>query len=281
MINTNMNIIAVDDEIIALHDLEYTIRKAFEQLTIEHKETSITNLSCFSMADEVIPYAKNIDIHLAFLDINMTGMNGIDLAKNLKEINDKTNIVFTTGHKKYALDAFSLCASDYLLKPVNINAVVQAIRTLRFPVKYKQSKKLKVQCFGNFEVFLDDKTLHFPREKAKELFAYLVHKKGSGCSTREITAVLYKNKENSISLQKQIQTVISTMIKALNDSGVMDVIEKKRNSISVNAAKIDCDYLRFLQGDTHAINSYTGEYMNNYSWAKFTAEHLEKKDSKE
>jgi len=272
-----MNIIAVDDEKIALRDLEYTILKACEQLTSERTEMAKANLLCFNMADEALTYAKENNVHTAFLDINMCGMNGIELAKNLKEINVETNIVFTTVHKKYALDAFSVYASDYLLKPINVNAVAQAIRTLRFPVKHEQSKKLKVQCFGNFEVFLNDKPLHFPRRKAKELFAYLIHKRGTGSSINEITDILFKNKEDSLSLQNQVQTVISTMMGVLNDAGVKDVIIKTRNNISVDTAKVDCDFLRFINGDKQAINSYTGEFMNNYSWADFTLDYLDKR----
>ena len=96
-----MNIIAVDDEKIALRDLEYTIRKACEQLANEQADISQAVLTCFNMADEAIPFARENDVHIAFLDINMGGMNGIELAENLKKINDKTNIVFSTVNENY------------------------------------------------------------------------------------------------------------------------------------------------------------------------------------
>jgi len=275
-----MNIIAVDDEPIALRDLEYTVLKACEKLTKEQTDMSGINLLCFKVADEVISFAKKNEVHIAFLDINMGSMNGIDLAKSLKGINSNTNIIFVTGHKKYALDAFEVRASDYILKPISVDAITQAINNLRFPLRNTLSKKLKVQCFGNFEVFIDNKPLHFPRKKAKELFAYLIHRKGSGCSTMEITDALFKNKENNLSLQSHVQTVISTMIKVFNDLDITDIIEKKRNNISVNVSKIDCDYLNFLQGDPLAVNSYIGEYMLNYIWAEKTSEQLTKKKEK-
>jgi len=272
-----MNIIAVDDEHLALLDLEHAIREACLQAEYKKTNTPIKTITCFNKADEAIQYAKTTQVHIAFLDIDMNGMNGLELAKKLKEINKETNIVFATGHDRYALVAFSLYASDFLLKPVTAKAVAEAIENLRHPVKKANNKKLRVQCFGNFEVFLNDKPLHFPRKKAKELFAYLIHKRGTASSTRELAAVLYENKEDSVSLQSQVQTVISTMIKVLNDTGETDVIIKTRNNISVDITKIDCDYFRFLQGDTQAVNAYTGEYMHNYSWADFTIDYLDNK----
>ena len=50
---------------------------------------------------------------------------------------------------------------------------------------------------------------------------------------------------------------------------------KKWNYLAIDPERIDCDYYNFLAGDVRAINSYTGEYMSNYSWAEFTTAYLD------
>lgn len=124
---------------------------------------------------------------------------------------------------------------------------------------------------------MDGVPVRFARSKAKELFAYLIHKRGSGCSVKEIAALLFEDRPYTISVQKQVQTVISTMMRALREAGVSECIVRGYNRISVDPAKVDCDYYRFLKWDLSAVNAYTGEYMSNYSWAEFTVGYLNSK----
>ena len=75
--------------------------------------------SCAS-ATEAIEYAGKELFQVAFLDIELgdINMDGIMLAKKLKDIQPHLHIVFVTAYKKYAVDAFSIHATGYLLKPV-------------------------------------------------------------------------------------------------------------------------------------------------------------------
>jgi len=261
-----MNVIAVDDEIFALNDLTEILNEC-----IPH-----TEVIGFLKADEALDYARKNCIDIAFLDIEMNNMTGLQLAGQLTQINEKTNIIFVTGYSEYALDAFSMYASGYILKPAEKKSVLRALSNLRYPVE-QAAPQVRVKTFSNFEVYVDGTPLHFPRAKSKELFAYLVHKNGTGCSLKELASVLYEDKEYTSSLQHQLQTIIATMMKALNSSGIGDIINKRYNHLSVDTTKIDCDYYKFLNGDKDAINSYTGEYMMNYSWGEFTIGYLDSK----
>jgi len=256
-----MNIIAVDDERFALMDLEAAIREALPKSAV----------NCFNTPAAALEYAKDNRADVAFLDIEMGGMSGLELAKRLKDIYGKTNIVFVTGYSHYAADAFALHASGYLLKPVTAKGVLENIEYLRHPVKKSAGKRLSVQTFGNFEVFADGKPLKFPRAKSKEIFAYLVHKNGTSCTTRELSAILEESSENNV------RTYIAAMMKTLEESGAGDAVIKGFNSIAVDTANFDCDLYRFLKMDAAAVNSYTGEYMQNYDWAEFMTAYLAKK----
>lgn len=147
---------------------------------------------------------------------------------------------------------------------------IEEVNHLSCPACVSHEKKLRVQCFGNFEVFANGKPLYFPRSKSKEMFAYLIHKKGTSSTTRELAAVLFEDNDSI-----NIQPYISTMMKVLSDCGAKDIVVKQYNSLSVDTSKLDCDYYRFLQHDTGAINEYVGEYMSNYIWADYIISYLD------
>lgn len=259
-----MNVIAVDDEIFSLNDLVEVLSECIPN----------TEIQGFQKAEEALEYARKNNVDIAFLDIEMNDMTGIQLAGHLTETNEKTNIIFVTGYSEYALEAFSLYASGYILKPAEKKSVLKALSNLRHPIEIQQ-QKVVVKTFSNFEVYVNGTPLHFPRAKSKELFAYLVHKNGTGCSLKELSSVLYEDKEYTSSLQRQLQTIIATMMKTLNSQNIGDIIIKHYNHLSIDTNKIECDYYKFLNGEKEAINSYTGEYMMNYSWGEFTIGYLD------
>lgn len=105
--------IIVDDEPLAAELLKkYVLQTPFLELVDVHNNPieALTNIS-----------DKNIDI--AFLDINMPQINGIDLSKNIPK---NIKVIFTTAYDQYALDGFKVNALDYLLKPINYNDFLQA-----------------------------------------------------------------------------------------------------------------------------------------------------------
>lgn len=255
-----MKAIVVDDEELAMEYLVKVLKEVQQDCEV------------YSFADalDALEYAKNHEVDMAFVDVEMTGINGIELAKRFKDVQPRVNIIFVTGFPQYALEAFSLHASGYLLKPASAESVRNEIANLRIIPMEVRKKGLVVHTFGNFEVFYNNKPLEFSRGKSKELFAYLIDRKGAGCTVAELCTILWEDKEYSVSLQKQFQTIVSDLMKTLRQIKADSVIIKKRNFLSVDTSKIDCDYYRFLKGDVTAINSYMGEYMSNYSWAEFT-----------
>ncbi len=102
----NLDIAVVDDEkIIRGH-----IREMIE------KQKPDCNVSCFASGEEILVAAKPFDI--IFLDIQMDGMNGIEAAKEIREKNAGTVLIFITGIKEYVFEALDIYAFHYLLKPV-------------------------------------------------------------------------------------------------------------------------------------------------------------------
>lgn len=255
-----MRILCVDDERLALQLLEQSVKKAKPDAEV----------LAFKYQDELIEEAAQNGCDVAFLDIHMRGMNGVEVAKKLKEINPKMNIIFVTGFSEYTGDAMRLHASGYIMKPVTKEKVEAELADLRFPVVPKAGALLRVQCFGNFDVFTPDGVpVRFERSKSKEVFAYLVHRHGSSCSKKEIAAVLFEDMPYDSKQQTYVQKIMTALSKSLKSVGAEQVIIKSYNNISVNVNLIDCDYYRFEELDAGAVNAYQNEYMSQYYWAEF------------
>ena len=112
------------------------------------------------------------------------------------------NIIFVTGFSEYTGDAMRLHASGYIMKPVTTEAVKSELDDLRFPIIPKDNSLLRVQCFGNFDVFLPNgEHVRFERSRSKEVFAYLVHRHGSSCTIKEIFSAIFEDEPYEKKLQ--------------------------------------------------------------------------------
>ena len=171
--------IAVDDEVLMLGALAAAIDAS----------PDVSEVTKFSDCEEALAFVGGHPIDVAFLDINMRGMGGLALAEKILAVRPACKIVFCTGYEEYAIPAFKLHASGYLMKPVSAEDVqgeIDNIKGLR-----QKEKPLTVKCFGNFEVYAKDEKLMFKRLKSKELFAFLVDRNGAGMTAKQICAVLF------------------------------------------------------------------------------------------
>ncbi len=123
---SNIKCVIVDDEPTARDIL---------QILISQIEGIDIIFSCKN-ASEALSILNENNIDLLFLDINMPGMSGITLAKSISK---KTKIIFTTAYREYAIDGFDLQAVDYLLKPISLGRMQQAIE------KYKSENNRSQQ----------------------------------------------------------------------------------------------------------------------------------------
>lgn len=265
-----MNILAVDDEFYALELMKNALEEVAAGSTVYLCRDVISALAV----------ARENKIDVAFLDIHMPEMSGIELARQLKLINPKINIVFATGFSEYMKEGIDLRMSGYIFKPVTAEAVKTELENLRNPIEWNQEKRVKILTFGNFEVFVDGNPLKFERKQSREILAYLVDKRGTSATYNELAAMLWEDSEYDRTQQKNLQVYIASLVKTLKSVDVHDLILKNRQGILVNTKIVDCDFYRFLEGDTRAINSFTGQYMSAYSWAEFTTGYLENQIAK-
>lgn len=262
-----MNILIADDEMSMRYDLKLAVERVAPSDDIE-----------FFFAqnyDTAIEQIKNNQISIAFLDINMPGKTGLELAREIKRLDPDINIIMVTAYREYALEALRLYVSAYLLKPVDDNELREALANLRKPVGAVQTdeKKLTVQCFGNFAVFDGEKAVKFSRQKGKELFAYLVCLKGASANRAEICANIFEEIDEQKSFE-HFKKAVQSLKKDLSKHDMEHVIEHRRNSYSVNTNLLDCDYYDYLAKKPGARDLYAGQFMSQYSWAETYIYHL-------
>ena len=225
----------------------------------------------FSDIKEALAFAEEARPDVAWLDIEMPEMSGLEMAMEVKKLSPNTNIVFVTGHEKFAYQAFQSHASGFVLKPATKEALERELDNLRTPIVGERKGLIRVQCFGNFEVFdKDDHPVKFKRSKSKELLACMIDRRGALCSIGELCGVLFEDRDEDRALKKQLRVFLSSLRDDLAKVGAANVFVKGWNAYGVDCSLIDCDYLSYLQGDTHAVNSFMGEYMIQFSWAEMT-----------
>ena len=256
--------IAVDDEILMLGALEAAIKAS----------PDISEVFRFSGCDEALAFVKQNPVDIAFLDINMRGMGGLALAEKITALRGDCKIVFCTGYEEYAISAFKLHASGYLMKPVSakdVQAEIDNIKGVR-----QQQKPLTVKCFGTFEVFARGERLAFKRSKTKELFAFLVDRNGAGVTVAEIGVALWES-DGDQKNQNYIHQLFRDLRQSLEAVGVEEIFERNNYSYSLNPEKLDCDYYSYLKTGKPEFH---GEYMSQYSWAEETCGLLWEKRTK-
>ena len=259
-----MRIMVVDDEVLALEDFEDTCR-----------ELGIT--------DEIVKFYNPLDalsfvamnkVDIAFLDIEMPVVKGIELAKRIKAFCRNVRIIFTTGYSEYALEAFSVDAVDYVMKPYEAAAIKRAYDKALLVRDAVSENHVFIKTFGYFDVFVDGKSVAFSSAKSKELLALLVDRNGGVVSTEQAISVLWEGRKYDETVQSLFRKVLKSLRVSLEEAGILDILVDNRNQRSVDKSKFACDYYELLEKGKTDNTKYFGKYMEQYPWAKVTEDRI-------
>lgn len=253
-----MKYIVLDDEPLAANYLADLVRENDPKAEVTVETNPLKGLDL----------AKREEFHVYFIDIQMPGLNGVDFAKELKKIYPRSNFIFVTGYDDYMRNAFDLDASDYIMKPASSDQVGHAIQNLRYQpedIKEDSEKRVKITCFGNFDILVDERPVKFKFDKTKELLAFLVHRRGARTSNREIMAHLWEDEGHD----SYFRMLKKDLRDCLQDLACQDLIYTERGYMSLaHPDWIQCDYFSWLEDKEAGADLYHGEYMAQYSWAE-------------
>ena len=162
------NAIIVDDEKPALDVLKLLLEKTGQ----------ICVVGSFMSAADALSQLQSLKPDVAFLDIEMSEMSGLELAGKIIEADGDIEIVFVTAYDKYALEAFRVNAIDYILKPFSSDDIAQAITRLKkvkpLPVVSQMPvDKGRIYCLGRLSVYGAGcrEAVKWRTSKTEELFA--------------------------------------------------------------------------------------------------------------
>lgn len=226
-----IRIAAVDDE---MHVLE-----RFERMVSEVKELELCGL--FETGEQLLSYVKEHPLDAVFVDIEMPGINGLQLSEKILDLNENMDIVFVTAFNQYAVEAFELQAMDYIMKPLTEERLGKTIkRLLKTQNTVGRSGKPFIQCFGGFEVFLRGEALTWKNSKAKEILAFLVHKEGVPINWEKISDAVWPD-YNSEKAQTNFHATTYLLRKRLAEAGLAQILESGRGNYRVLKALVNCD----------------------------------------
>lgn len=250
-----MRVVAIDDEQWCLDDI----------IMVADTIPEVEIVATFHSAEGALRYFANNEAELALLDIQMPGMNGLDLGRELKKICPDLVIFYATGYDEYIRDAMLEVGADfYLLKPFSRQQLTDAFaRALRLTVG--RGQRVRIQTFGRFEVFVDDKPVTFTSRKAKELLALCVHRRGAVVTMEEAVETLWPTHSYNESVKTLYRQAAGYLRKAFDQAGLSDLFTTIRGGCGVAAEKVSCDYYDFLRGRNQ--ESFSGAYMSDYPWA--------------
>ena len=264
-----MNAICVDDD-------RQTLR---EILALCREMPQITKVEGFTNPREALNWAESNPVELAVLDINMPGMDGLTLGRLLREQSQRTAILFVTSHSQYAVDAWSLHPTGYVIKPLTGERLLEE---LDYAAQWRAraagkagSARVEVKTFGNFDLIVDGRKINFARSRAKELLACLVDKRGIRMTRAEAFHRLWGEEEYNRSRQKMLDVIIRSLRKTLEDNGVGEILQLEQGTLRIVPEAIDCDLYRLLGGDEDTMREYQGEYMSAYPWSSGTEGRIE------
>lgn len=235
----------------------------------------------FTEAQKVLEYAGLHKVEVVFLNVEINGMNGLDLGRKLREINPDIVLVFLTEHPGYTLEALGIRADYYVIKPYapeHLRWVMENVRLL----SKRHKKNVYIRAFGRFDLFINGQRVRFTNKKAKELLALCVDHKGGYVSMEEAVDKLWENRLYDSKVKNLFRKAAMDLQRAFDDNGIHDVFRKERGICWVDYEKVDCDYFIWSEnivaealGERKKMLPHTlGEYMPEYSWAESTNAHI-------
>ena len=278
-----MKVIIVDDEPLALRHLAQELERI----------GGLNILGQYRNPQLALERITQEPMDAVFLDIQMPGVNGIELAERILQLYPHMAIVFVTAYDEYAIKAFELNALDYILKPIQHERLQKTIQRLgkQAPLEAVAARNADpenglIHSLRSLQLELAGQkplTLRWKTVKAQEIFAFLLHHRGTVVKKQ----VLLDQFWPGIDWKKGITQLYTTVYQ------IRKVINEEKMSVQI----VNCDegYLLEMNGtrldvqeweanlntappldpetlDVHlsVLQQYRGDYLadHHYLWAE-------------
>ena len=252
-----MRTIIVDDEPLML--------KRFVRLSAEIPDLRIVGQ--FGGAQEALEYAESHPVDLAFLDVAMPIMNGIELAKQLRAKRPDILIVFVSAHDEYIWDFNQIGGDYYIIKPYGKETLEMVMERIRL-IAQRQQKELYIQTFGRFLVLRNGEPIRLTG-KAKEILALIVTKRGKEISNEEIYSTIWEGREYSNASMGVYYNALRRLKQTLEKENISGLLRSTSRGQMINTAMFDCDYYAWQDNNMNLRDRFDGEFLSEYSWGEY------------
>ena len=288
-----VSVVLVDDEIPALEELQYQL-SSFPEINV-----------LGSFTNPAAAFKKITESHpdVVFLDIDMPGENGIEIAEKIYKLSSKIKIVFVTAYQKYAVQAFEVHALDYLLKPIMHEQFIKTMTRIIAGPQERRSQttsqdKIYIKCFGQFSITKTGRTkevFKWRTNKSKELFLFLLLHHGRSVAKDELISILF----DGVDLKKAYNNLYVSMYylrKSIEEFGIDRSMLLIKDDYSVEIRTGICDFIDFLNCRTAdpqmpeemiaeyeaILANYQGAFLEeeDFDWAEAMRGHLSMKYEK-
>ncbi|MCX4313323.1 MAG: response regulator [Clostridia bacterium] len=208
-----------------------------------------------------VEYVKNENVSVAFLDIRMPKIGGVELARRMIAANGGISIVIVTGYEQ---DEVRLRAAlgdnlaEIIYKPFGGERVAEIFRRLAEATV----PELHIRTFGSFDLFVDGRAVDFPSAKAKELLALLVDANGSYVDMDTAVGNLWADKNAELG-KRLYRDAVCRLRMTLNKVGAASLVRFERARAVINTSAATCELWDLLNGK----GELSGCYMPQYGWA--------------
>lgn len=210
--------VIVDDERNALEVLEMQLNQFCSDVTI---------LATCSSGNEGVKMIKELQPDLVFLDIEMPHVNGFDVLEQTKNLNYK--VIFTTAYDQFAIKAFKFSAIDYLLKPIDIVDLQNAVEKVKKETtKYNLEDKIKLLVEQYQQPQKNNKKIALPIGNMLEFF-----------DVDEIIRVESDSNYSHIFLTNQKKITLSKTLKEVEENIKGDPFFRVHQSHLINTNHVD------------------------------------------
>lgn len=284
-----LNAIIVDDEKPAIEILKRLLEKTGQ----------VCVAGSFMRAADALLKLQNLKPDVAFLDIEMPEISGLELAEKLIAADNDIEIVFVTAYDKYALEAFRVNAINYILKPLSSDDIAKTITRLKkikplSVTPQRSADKGRIYCFGGLSVYGAGfgETVKWRTSKAEELFAFMLQNLNDEVAKWKITQVLWPECETE-KLNVNLHTAVYQVKKTLLSSKIKFDFTFTNGKYKLELPDVYIDAVEFKEitdAETtvmvasiarykKAFGLYKGNYLegNGYYWSQNKAEEYSKR----
>lgn len=250
-----MRAIVVDDEPVMVRHFERESRN-FPELNLK---------ASFTSGKEALEYAEHNSIEVAFLDVEMPEINGIDLAVELRKLRPDMLIVFVSAYD-YVRDSNKIGGDYYLMKPYDREMMRLMIDRITL-LASRQKRRVYIHMFGTFTVTFDGKPVPL-RGKAKEILAYVAMFRGEEVSNQTIFSALWEDKPYGNREMTLYYHAMKRLKETLGEYHLEELLISNARGQMLNTDMVDCDYYAWQDENAGKTEKFSGYFLSEYSWSE-------------